>query len=53
VPGRAMPSLFRFLSILCVAGAVLYGAVYALATYVKPATRPMEAPVVLKGIAAP
>jgi hypothetical protein len=46
-----MPSLLRFLTILCVAGAIGYGAVYALATYVKPATRPMEAPVTLKGVA--
>jgi hypothetical protein len=46
-----MPSLFRFVTILCIAGALAYGAIYALATYVKPTTRPMEAPVTLKGIA--
>lgn len=46
----AMPSLARFLMILLVAGALAYGAIYALATYVKPTTRPMETPVSLKGI---
>jgi hypothetical protein len=45
-----MPSLFRFLAILLVLGALAYGAMYALATYVKPATRPMEAPVPLTRI---
>jgi len=37
-----MPSLFRFLAILLVLGAIGYGIVYALATFVTPATRPME-----------
>jgi hypothetical protein len=45
-----MPSLFRFLSILMVLGALAYGAVYALATFVSPATRPMEEAVPLTRI---
>ena len=45
-----MPSLTRFLALLLVAGGIGYGIMYALATYVEPATRPMEAPVSLKGI---
>jgi hypothetical protein len=42
-----MPSLFRFLTILVVLGAVCYGAMWSLATFVKPTTRPMETPVPL------
>jgi hypothetical protein len=45
-----MPSLVRFLTILLIAGAAGYGAVYALATYGTPTTRPMETPVSLKGL---
>lgn len=43
-----MPSLFRFLLILVVIGLTGYGIVYALGTYVRPATRPMSVDVPLK-----
>lgn len=36
-----MPTLFRFLMVVVIAGVVGYGLVYALATYVQPVTRPM------------
>lgn len=47
-----MPSLFRFLMIIALVGGTLYGIVYALATFVKPVTRPMHTDVPLK-IAVP
>ncbi|MDQ0390741.1 hypothetical protein [Labrys monachus] len=42
-----MPSLTRFLIVLAVIGLVLFGLVYALGTYVRPATRPMSVDVPL------
>lgn len=45
-----MPSLFRFLLVLLAAAAVAGAIVYALATFVHPATRPMETPVPLTRI---
>jgi hypothetical protein len=42
-----MPSLFRFLTILLVLGAMAFGVIYVLATFVKPATRPMQTEVPL------
>ena len=51
VASRAsMPSLLRFLTILAVLGGLGFGAVYALATFVKPATREMVTPVPLTRI---
>ena len=45
-----MPSLFRFLVILALVCGTIYGIVYALATYVKPVTRPMHTDVPLKDL---
>jgi len=45
---RRMPSLTRFFLILALAGGMLYGLVYALATYVRPVTRPMVTIVPIK-----
>jgi hypothetical protein len=45
-----MPSLFRFLLILIAIGLAGYGIVYALGTYVRPATRPMSVDVPLKNL---
>jgi len=42
-----MPTLFRFLTVLLVLGAIGLALVYALATFVQPSTRPMETPVPL------
>ncbi|RTL73533.1 MAG: histidine kinase [Bradyrhizobiaceae bacterium] len=36
-----MPSLFRFLSVIAIIGSLIYGAVYALANFVKPTPREM------------
>lgn len=36
-----MPSLFRFLGVIAIIGGVVYGAVYALANFVKPTPREM------------
>ncbi|MGE5158751.1 MAG: histidine kinase [Gemmatimonas sp.] len=36
-----MPSLFRFLTVLAIIGAIVYGAVYALANFVNPKPREM------------
>ncbi|HTC97347.1 MAG TPA: histidine kinase [Bradyrhizobium sp.] len=36
-----MPSLFRFLAVVAVIVGVVYGAIYALANFVKPSTREM------------
>jgi hypothetical protein len=36
-----MPSLFRFLAVVAVIVGVAYGAIYALAHFVKPSTREM------------
>ena len=36
-----MPSLFRFLAVVAVIVGIAYGAIYALANFVKPATREM------------
>ena len=47
-----MPSLFRFLLILAVIGLAGYGIVYALGTYVRPATRPMSVDVPLRNLQA-
>ena len=37
-----MPSLFRFLTVVAVIGAIVYGAVYALANFVNPKPREMS-----------
>ena len=36
-----MPSLFRFLSVVAVIAGIAYGAIYALANFVKPSPREM------------
>jgi len=36
-----MPTLFRFLTILAIIAAIVYGAMYALATFVEPKTGEM------------
>jgi len=36
---QSMPSLFRFLAVVGILGGLLYGAIYALATYVNPEMR--------------
>ena len=36
-----MPSLFRFLAVLAVIVGIAYGAIYALANFVKPSPREM------------
>ncbi len=36
-----MPSLFRFLMVLAVIGGIVYGAIFALANFVKPKPREM------------
>ena len=38
---KPMPSLFRFLSVIAIIGGLIYGAVYALANFVKPTPREM------------
>jgi hypothetical protein len=45
-----MPSLTRFLAILAVLWAIGFAAMYALATFVQPATRPMQTDVPLTRI---
>jgi hypothetical protein len=45
-----MPTLFRFLTVLLVLGAIGLAVVYVLATFVQPATRPMETPVPLNQV---
>ncbi|PRH84147.1 histidine kinase [Labrys okinawensis] len=45
-----MPSLFRFLLILLLLGLAGFGLVYALGTFVKPATRPMSQDIPLKNL---
>lgn len=45
-----MPSLSRFLLVLILLGLAGFGLVYALGTYVKPATRPMSQDVPLKNL---
>ena len=37
-----MPSLFRFLIVVAVLSAAVYGAMLALVTFVEPVQRPME-----------
>ena len=37
-----MPTLVRFLMVICVLAAVAFGAIYALATFVTVAPRQME-----------
>ena len=37
----AMPSLFRFLTIVAVIGGIVYGVVFALANFVNPSPREM------------
>ena len=37
-----MPTLVRFLVVICLLAAVAFGAIYALATFVTVAPRPME-----------
>ncbi len=34
-----MPSLFRFLAVVGILGGLIYGAIYALATFVNPELR--------------
>ncbi|MFZ5736596.1 hypothetical protein BJ123_11535 [Rhodopseudomonas thermotolerans] len=36
-----MPTLFRFLTVIAVAGGIIYGVVFALAHFVGPNTREM------------
>ena len=36
-----MPSLFRFLTVVAVIGAIIYGAIFALANFVNPKPREM------------
>ena len=36
-----MPSLFRFLTVVAVIGAIVYGVIFALANFVNPKTREM------------
>jgi len=36
-----MPSLFRFLTVVAIIAAVVYGAIYALANFVNPKPREM------------
>jgi xanthosine utilization system XapX-like protein len=36
-----MPSLFRFLTVVAIIAGVAYGAIYALANFVKPTPREM------------
>lgn len=36
-----MPTLFRFLSVIAVIGAIAYGAIFALANFVNPKPREM------------
>ncbi|WP_407177502.1 histidine kinase [Bradyrhizobium sp. STM 3562] len=36
-----MPSLFRFLTVVAIIGAIAYGAIYALANFVNPKPREM------------
>ncbi len=48
-----MPSLFRFLVILAAIALAGFGIVYALATYVRPATRPISVDVPLKNLKPP
>lgn len=38
----AMPTLFRFLTIIAVIGGVIYGGIYALANLVSPTPREMS-----------
>lgn len=45
-----MPSLLRFLLILAITGLAGYAIVYALGTYVRPATRPMSVDVPLRNL---
>lgn len=45
-----MPSLFRFLLVLILLGLAGFGLVYALGTYVRPATRPMSQDIPLKNL---
>jgi hypothetical protein len=43
-PVRLMPSLFRFLVIVCVLSAVVYGGIYTLAVYFEPDPREVSKP---------
>ena len=36
-----MPSLFRFLTVVALIGGIVYGVVFALATFVNPSPREM------------
>ena len=36
-----MPTLFRFVSVIAIIGAVVYGAFFALANFVQPSPREM------------
>jgi hypothetical protein len=38
-PGPAMPSLFRFLTVVCLLGAIVYGGMLALAHWFDPKPR--------------
>ena len=38
---HAMPSLFRFLTVVAVLGGLVYGAIFALANFVNPKPREM------------
>lgn len=38
---QRMPTLFRFLTVIAVAGGIIYGVIFALAHFVGPNTREM------------
>jgi hypothetical protein len=40
--GPAMPSLFRFLTVVAIIGGLIYGGLFALANYVQPHSREMS-----------
>ncbi|RFB78692.1 histidine kinase [Methylovirgula sp. 4M-Z18] len=42
-----MPSLLRFLAVIAILAGLVYGAMWALATYVQPEQREMTQPVPL------
>lgn len=48
-----MPTLTRLLTLLLIAAAVIYGVVYALATFVTPQQRDLSVPVPERGISNP
>lgn len=43
--GNLMPTLTRYLTIIVLFSALVYGAMFALATFVQPTPREMSAPI--------